>query len=511
MIDVPLDRDLKPGIKIHVSRHFKCPEQIVAVSLGVHVPGYNLPIPATNDHENCLVGFKKRQCYKTPDISHKCLEELRGEARRFCHNYLTPLSADADASIETWLLGTSYNEERKNVLRQTLIDEPLMTSSHYKNKSHIKLEKYSDGGKFKYKCPRIINSRTDRYKIEVGPYVKLIEHEVYKLPFFRKHVPVRDLPKYIMENTDATGCFLSTDHTSFESHVISKIQKCIEWEVYKYMLKRLPRSNEILTYIHDGQMGKQTCVTKLGVSVIMPDGCRMSGDMTTSLGNGLTNLIVYNTICRKKKISSKGVVEGDDGIFSLPCPIIHESDFERYGFDVKMQYSESVGKAGFCGLIFDEHDQANITDPVDELISFGWTCANAKMGGSKVRKELLRSKCFSLIYEFPNCPIIRAFADYIYRCVGPGSLRIDESTQWWNEQVMMNITSDLPNGDIGYNSRLLMEREFGFSVSEQLALEDHFNRLTKLKPIKHPILESHFNKHKLYIDCCDRFVRKLYR
>jgi hypothetical protein len=43
-----------------------------------------------------------------------------------------------------------------------------------------------------WKYPRLINSRSDQFKVFIGPTIKAMEHLVYShLPEFIKHVPVR--------------------------------------------------------------------------------------------------------------------------------------------------------------------------------------------------------------------------------------------------------------------------------------------------------------------------------
>lgn len=478
--------------------------------MGVSIDGYVLPIPATNDQENAYLAALKRTCFKTPTVKHSDLRSLRSFVRVWCHKHLTPLPCDCDVSVEHWLENSNYNEARKQELRDTLVEQPICGPREYGNNTFIKLEKYGNGELMTYKCPRLINSRKDRYKVEIGPYIKQIEEEVYKLPYFIKHVPVRDRPRYIKEHVGGNRIYLSSDHTAFESHLTNDIQKSVELQLYKYMLKNLPNKNQILKHIVEGQMGTQVCKTRLGMTVVLPSGCRMSGDMTTSLGNGFTNLLVFEKVCHDKHMKLQGVVEGDDGLFGMENRSVTTEDLRKYGFDVKMKYDENVGSAGFCGQVFDEEDCDNVADPIEELISFSWTTASAKFGNNKTLKELLRAKGFSLVYEFPNCPVIRSFGDYILRCTGKGPMKFEESTKWWTDQVLMGASRAPPVKSIKQHTRNLVEKLYGVTVKEQLEIEHHFDNLNKLEQIALPAIIRHCSKYVLYSDAHKRFVTHEY-
>jgi hypothetical protein len=85
-----------------------------------------------------------------------------------------------------------------------------------------------DEGYDSFKHARGINSRTDEFKVRVGPIFKLIEKEVFKLPCFIKKVPLDRRAEYILDMMGETGPFLVSDYTAFESLFTRDIMSRVE-------------------------------------------------------------------------------------------------------------------------------------------------------------------------------------------------------------------------------------------------------------------------------------------
>jgi len=133
----------------------------------------------------------------------------------------------------------------------------------------------------------------------------------------------------------------------------------------------------------------------------------MSGEMNTSLGNGWANYILFSYIVQGKGGEWEGFVEGDDGIFCSSVPV-ETSDYNRLGFDVKIEEVDNISEASFCGII-SAPDGTLLKDPRRVLQTFGWTHSFIH-AGDEVMDELLRAKALSLCYEAPQCPILGVLA-----------------------------------------------------------------------------------------------------
>jgi hypothetical protein len=123
----------------------------------------------------------------------------------------------------------------------------------------------------------------------------------------------------------------------------------------------------------------------------------MSGEMNTSSGNGLMNLIILSYIAWKKGGSVKAVVEGDDGLLATDVTYSTD-DFTRIGIRCKLEPRQSIAVSQFCGLCFDEIELENITDPRVVLHEFAWTSRRYVGASDRKLMGLLRCKALSYLY-----------------------------------------------------------------------------------------------------------------
>jgi hypothetical protein len=231
----------------------------------------------------------------------------------------------------------------------------------------------------------------------------------------------------------------------------------------------------------------------------------MSGEMNTSLGNGLFNLLMTSFVFSEYGYNTDMVVEGDDGLSAIPYsikPLPTETDFERYGLRLKLKYVNSMSEANFCGIIFSEVDEVNVADPIEKLATFGWTRKPYRFCNDKKLKVLLRAKSLSMAYSYPGCPILWSLANYGLRITRSFDIRHFVSTsptldEWERGKLLLalkdekNLVKSFGEVKIGYDSRLLVERHFGITVSEQIQLENYLDSLTVLTELDHPVIHDH--------------------
>jgi len=193
--------------------------------------------------------------------------------------------------------------------------------------------------------------------------------------------------------------YYENDYKSFEASFVRDLMIAGECQVYSYLLSKYPSDAR---YINSVLTGVNRLHTRVGVRINL-EARRMSGDMCTSVGNGLTNLLIVSYLCQKKKCSLDAVVEGDDGIFAVSKQLT-EHDFRELGFWVEIHEVSDPCKAHFCGMTFAESGEI-IKNPRRVLQTFGWTHSYLN-AGPKIMDSLLRSKALSLAYELPQCPIV---------------------------------------------------------------------------------------------------------
>lgn len=462
---------------------------IVQRSLGPHVVGAAPPMPNPHNKVNQLWAFQKRMGRKVPRAERWVYRKFR----RFVHKWVSknfhPLSPDTDLSEEHWLSETKYAEWRKKELRKCCPAKAKLSRRDRRNKSFIKRERYME-----YKYPRGINSRSDQAKVFSGPAFHAIEREIFKHPAFVKFVSVKDRPSYIRNRLGAVGPYYVTDYSAFECIFVPKLVKACEMVVYKYFLRHFPEIAsgicEFLTGVNECYMSRAACKVQ---------GRRMSGDMCTSLGNGLTNFLVTNFLAELNDSKVTMVAEGDDGLFTVQGPWVpNESDYAMMGAIIKIEQVEVFSEASFCGIFADPDALQAVVDPVKKVLTMAWTCSKRLMGGRKVADGLLKAKALSQAFETPACPVISVWMKAILdRLSGVDSIHEYDG---YHEVVS---SSDVVFEAIDPRTRALVERRFGLSVHNQHILEDYF-RANPLEPIPSELLDfphdcyDYWNKYVVF-------------
>jgi hypothetical protein len=454
-----------------------------------------------------IAGVCKRFASETPEIDDAKLKRLRAYVDKNV-NKLAPLKPDADLSVEGWLAKTKYPQWRKDELYAAwkACDDPW-DPKHWLIKGFGKDETY-----VAYKHERGINARSDIFKCLVGPWFHLIEEELYKLPQFIKHVPVRDRPDYIYNMLFSPGAHYSlSDFETFEALFVDKIMRNVEFPMYIHMTQFLPNADRFKMLLQKALAGINSC--RYRDFMVLLKAVRMSGEMNTSLGNGWSNLMVNGFIAEDCGCTHfDGVVEGDDGLFRFeggrtPQP----SDYLSIGFKIKLDTVDDISKASFCGIVFAPEDRNNLADPFKVLANFGWTSQRYERCRPGVLKALLRAKALSLAHAYPGCPVIQELAHYGLRATRDVRmcklLRVVNSrgamSQWMRDWVLDAVRAGEPEQrSVGVASRLVVEEVYGMPVSQQIRIEKVLESMTAIGPIKIPL----DGFHRDWTDYWERYV-----
>jgi len=305
----------------------------------------------------------------------------------------------------------------------------------------------------------MINSRSDAFKVWSGPLFKAIEEVVYQMPEFVKHIPVPERPAAIAHMKKANRNYYQTDFTAFESHFTPEMLMVCECQLYSHCLSNYP---DDANFINGVISGTNRMRTRTGVHAQVR-GRRMSGDMCTSLGNGFTNLMLAKYIAHEKGGELTGFVEGDDGIFATDVQLTAK-DYEDLGFTIKIETVDDPCTASFCGMIFAESGEI-IRDPRKSFQTFGWSHSFIQ-AGPVIMDQLLRAKALSSVYETPQCPIVGVLARQALnetRSVHPRFVSD-------GYHVLPDVIN-IPEFEPSHDTRLLFERCYGISISQQLLAE----------------------------------------
>lgn len=209
-------------------------------------------------------------------------------------------------------------------------------------KAFVKAEKFSKNDP----APRVIQPRSPRYNCRVGVYLKPLEHKVYKAierifgsPTVMKGYNADQQGSIIAHKWKKfrNPCGLSIDASRFDQHVSAD---ALSWEHSVYnSVYRSPELRRLLSWqIHNsGRAYTPDCLVKYSV-----EGCRMSGDMNTALGNCLLMCAMVWQYFEEHDIDGELINNGDD------CVLFFEADqlgkcqdmrrwFLDYGFTMKIE------------------------------------------------------------------------------------------------------------------------------------------------------------------------------
>lgn len=417
---------------------------------------------------------------------------------------LVPLGPDTDISFDTWIKNTPYTEARKQELRRKLDESGLDLSKpcpkkYMKVKSFMKDESYPT-----WKHARAINSRTDEFKALVGPIFQKISEALFSKKWFIKKIPVNDRPQYIIDMLYRTGAiYLISDYTSFEAHFIKEMQEDCELQMHQYMSKDLPGGPQWYEIIKEAKIGKNDIAFKNFTCTL--DAKRMSGEMDTSLSNGFSNLMFMLYLMKEAGCTDvEGVIEGDDGLFVCTGTPPNTQVFLDFGLIIKMGQVEDLNHASFCGMVFDLEERTNVTNPIEELVSFGWTSSRYARSKKSVHMNLIRAKALSLAYQYPACPILSTLARKMCELTASyDSLTFVKKNM---NRAFSQYESDLIlkshlyfdkhglNKLPGEKTRLLVEALYGISIQDQMKIEEYIENLDSIRPIDCPQLHKYMDR-----------------
>lgn len=187
--------------------------------------------------------------------------------------------------------------------------------------------------------PRLIQPRTPRYNACVARYLKPMEHTFYRLagawpwrrttstPVILKCANPIERGRILREKWDSFSdpVAISTDASRFDQHVS---REALQWEhsLYLKYFAHSGESDELAKLLTWQLVNKGFARAKDGSEIHYErQGCRMSGDMNTALGNCLIMAGLMFGFSKLHGIDLEVAVDGDDCV-----SIIERADLERF-------------------------------------------------------------------------------------------------------------------------------------------------------------------------------------
>lgn len=463
-------------------------------SLGCHLDGAAMPVPDMNYAPDQVAGATKRVAAKMPKINRTKLRKFKRYTKWFCKQYFTEhiFKTDEQFDFYEWIRDAPYATYRKDELTRCY-ENSKNRKPNMRVKAFIKNENYPC-----YKHVRGIYSRHDEYKVRVGPFFKKFGDIIFQLKWFIKKIPVNHRPLAMKNKFGDNENIFCTDFSQFEATFNAQLMS-IELIVYNYLLQYHPMRKEIIDLIVSGTMSLNRIQFYKWALKIMCK--RMSGEMSTSVSNGLMNLLITHFLLTEagNKIFDS-YFEGDDSINSYDKRPPTAKEYAELGAIIKIEYPENLCEASFCGNIFDERDLDNVVNPLEALVSFGWTSTQYIFSNAKTLRKLLKAKALSLLYQYSGCPILRSLALYAMRMtndipiteVKKIVMTHKEYTTYEKEQYIElfdNYDDNVVfNNVVKDRTRLLVERKYNIPIKMQLEIEEYLDNKMELSIIKLPQL-----------------------
>lgn len=168
-------------------------------------------------------------------------------------------------------------------------------------------------------APRVIQPRTPRYNVEVGRYLKKLEKKIVRavaewyggptvIKGYNAHEAAEHLRSMWEEFEDPVAVGL--DASRFDQHTGVD---ALRWEHSVYQACYKGRDAKHLAFLLKWQVENAGCARACDGRVkYSVSGCRMSGDMNTSLGNCLIMCALVSKLARTLGIRLRLANNGDD-------------------------------------------------------------------------------------------------------------------------------------------------------------------------------------------------------
>lgn len=432
----------------------KQPHSVFTCRIGPHLPPFDLnpklPLPWPFD----------------------ALNNLRRAVQSWIIADAIPTEPIQPMDFELWL--KRYPTSKQNCLRTAA--EDLMTGrSHPTNRVNVFLKiEASD----KATDPRNITPRSHAFMALVGPYWAAAENLLGKLPFLVKGLTPHQRDKHCQPVATFPN-FISTDFSRFDRSISTLILN----EIEIFIMEQLYPPAEHPDFHHCLELGLHTKgQTPLGVTYDI-QGTRCSGDMQTSIMNGLINRFLTWLVMPHDQNTWVAFHEGDDGIIGCTDSARdhYTTMFPTYdllGFDVKRVISRQLDDHTFCGrILYTQHGSVRSFSDVRR------TLQKFHVNLSQIPSQpYIHAKSLSLLCQNQSTPVLTAlFTSIIRLTVCPTPKQISKLRQYDKELFYKYVyhASTLRTRPIPPEARVALTKH-GLSIAEQFALEDHYRYWTIL-------------------------------
>lgn len=399
----------------------------------------------------------------------------------FKHSYLRPWTLEEFVDSYT---GRQYNRYKQAA--DSLASMPL-SRDDATVATFIKCEKINFHAK-KDPAPRIIQPRHPRFNAAIGVYIKPMEKLIYKnLGKLYKH-PCVAKGFDVFQTGDIMAskwgmfenpCAISLDASRFDQHVSVD---ALKWTHSTYLKYNDDPEFERMLGMMLRNKGRGLCADgRVNYTV---EGCRMSGDMDTALGNCLLMVAMTYSYCKKLGIVHEVMDNGDDIVVIMdssdePMFLEHVQNFYAgLGFTMKVEPTVHVlEEIEFCQMhpVFDGKQWRMVRNMISLAKDLVCTTGQTQVD------DWLEAIGLGGISLTSGLPV---YQDFYIMLAKFGKKRKKSKIDKWHHYASSGFArlAGLTKRDPAFittEARISFEKAFGLNFCRQEVLEDMYSRLTK--------------------------------
>lgn len=483
--EVALDGCLHPSIKVkNVSRPRDPQRWAFALNAPRPQNGFSVHNNSLNNlvrgiNERVFYTDNKRTLPQRPRDS--AFLELKSFDRAFRSSYMRPWTLEEFVESYT---GRQYNRYKQAA--DSLAAKPL-SRDDATVATFIKCEKINFLAKTD-PAPRIIQPRDPRFNAAIGVYIKPMEKKIYKNlgKLYRHPCVAKGFDVFQTGDIMASKwsmfeqpCAISLDASRFDQHVSVA---ALEWTHATYLKYNDDAEFKAMLQMMLRNKGRGLCAD--GRVDYVVDGCRMSGDMDTALGNCLLMVAMTYSYCKSLGIVHEVMDNGDDIV------VIMDQSNERVfrdhvkkfyadlGFTMKVEPTVYVlEEIEFCQMhpVFDGVQWRMVRNPI--CLAKDLVCTT----GQTQVDDWLEAIGLGGISLASGLPIYQSFYVMLAKF---GRKRKKSKIEKWHLYAgsgfarLAGLTKREP-AYISTEARCSFEKAFGLNFSKQEALEDMYDQLQK--------------------------------
>jgi hypothetical protein len=496
-------------------------ERYAVVDTSLPMPG--IVFTHNNSADNILRGLGER-LYMVPTdtgfarpprpVVFDCGDYVERVVRKM-PKFTEPITSEEFVQLYNGPKRRRYEAAAENVLSRGGITEKDARISLF-----IKDEKVLSWNKVD-PAPRLISPRSPEYCLELGRFIKPIEHLLYKAVArvwgevtIYKGLNFNERGEGLRQKWESFDdpVAIGLDASRFDQHVSVE---ALKWEhsIYKGCYVG---PQKYLQWLLDQQLVNQgECFVDDKHIAYSVEGGRMSGDMNTALGNCLIMTAIVWHYLKSLGVQGKLANDGDDCVLFLEREDLEvvmkdlPQFFRERGFTMKVEkpvYTFEEIEFCQCHPVWNG-EQWTMCRNLPKVLF----CDAAHVGRSEDEIAIIRhaTSTAGLVWA-KGIPVIPSF----YRCLGrSGKIARNRKERTLQEFLMRNSGTywhsrgcDSGTQEVTNEARLSFYRAFGVSPSEQVALEDYYTSLqpgnavlsTKEVIIYQPEIPS--SEYPLYIE-----------